>query len=524
MQFNLKNRLFLIVLLAMAFQGRAGDSLHVNTFNSINLLKSDNAWLETENVAGLVFNKTEIKAVFEAELDHGNGDFHRIREGKSTNNYSFLSESYQAQNNRLYIYGKFAYHFVDDNGGQWNGTYDPYSGNPYILADSVSGVTYHKENYNLAGGLGYKLNDRLSLGCGAEYYAGIAAKQKDPRPQNVFVRFTVNPALILTAERYKLGFDIGYSNRKEEIEYDVFRSNSSPTFFTFKGFGFYNMDIANGFSRFQTANRFFGGLQYERNMKGIPTLTELRFDYNMESIEDGTSVIRKLDGGDWNTYSLALNEHFNMKKGLNNHRFRGIFSFFNGDGNEFAQKIVYQETWNVPKYVTIGENLKFNRQTLSGTAYYNYQKMTDEYRLNWDAEASVSFLSNDESYYYIPEVFTSGYSNVTGNLSLQKNLYFGKIHLAFTLNSSYNENLSKDLQLSTSPEITKKQRKDVYLQEFEYYTSSLFRAGGEVKLGGSIIRIRNVGQAYLSFKYDNINQTNGSQNFSTISAKLGLIL
>jgi len=209
MQFNLKDKFFLIVLLAMAYQGFAGDTLHVKTFNSFKLLKSDNAWLGTENVAGLVFNKSEIKAGFEAGIDNGGGDLHRIREGKSFNDYSFLTESYQIQKNRLYIYGKFAYHFVDDNGGQWNGTYDPYSGNPYILADSVSGVTYHKENYNLSGGVGYKLNERFSLGCGAEYYAGVAAKQKDPRPQNIFVRFTFNPAIIFTGEKYKLCIDLG---------------------------------------------------------------------------------------------------------------------------------------------------------------------------------------------------------------------------------------------------------------------------------------------------------------------------
>ncbi len=523
MQIDLKEKLFLILLFAMVHHCFAGDTLHVNTFNAIRLLKSDNAWLDTENIAGLVFNKSEKVVSFETGLDRGNGDFHLIRVGNKYNDFSFLTESYQLRKNRLYLYGKFGYHYVDDTGGRWNGAYDPYSGNPYILGDSVSGVTYHKENYNLAGGVGYKLSDKISLGCSADYYGGVAAKQKDPRPQNVYVKFTVNPALILSAENFKLGVDLGYSNRKEEIEYDVFRSNFSPTFFTFKGFGFYTMDIGTGFYRFQMANRFFGGLQYERNLLNIPTLTELRFDFNLERIEDGTSVIRKLDGGDWKTYNLILNEHINMRYGLNNHRIKGIFSFFNGDGNEFTQNIVYEGTWNVPKYVTIAENLKFNRQTLSGTIYYNYQKMTDAYRINWDAEASVNYIRNGESYYYIPEVFTSGFTNVTGNLSVQKNQYFGKIHLAFTLNSGYTANLSNDLQLSTLPEITKKQRKYIYQQEFDYDTSGLFKAGGEIKLGGSLLKVKNAGQTYLSFRYDHASQTNGIQNFSMISTKLGFI-
>lgn len=515
--------LLFIVLLASACPGFAGDTLHVNTFNSLKLLKSGNVWLETGNIAGMVLNQSEIKASFEAGMDNGNGSFHRIREGNNYNNFSFQTESYQTQKKRLYIYGKFAYHYLDDTGGQWNGTYDPYNGNPYILADSVSGITYHKENYNLAGGVGYKLSEKISLGCGVDYYAGIAAKQKDPRPQNLFVRFKVNPAMIFHAENYRIGLDLGYSNQKEEIGYDVFRSNFSPTFFAFKGFGFYSVDIATGYDRFVKSNRFYGGVQYDKQLKGIPTLTEIRFDYNIESIDDGTSVVRKLDGGDWRTYNVLLNEHVTLINGLSRHLFKGNFSFFNGDGNEFTQNVVYQGTWNVPRYITISENLKFNRQTLSGSVNYNYQRMLDEDRLNWDIEANARYISNDESYYYIPEVFTATYSNVGVNLSVMKNIYAGKTHLAFSCNSGYVTNLSNELKLSALPEISKKQRKDVFLQEFDYYTSGLLKAGGEIKLGGSILKIKNAVQGYLSFRYDHIGQSDGNLSFNIVAARLGFI-
>ena len=486
MQINLKRYIILIVLLTAFDWSFAGDTLNVNSFNSIRILKSDNSWLGTGNIAGLVFNQPENVVSFETGLDNGDGDFHRMMEAGNYNNYSFSTESFQSSKGRMFLYGKFAYHLVDEKGGRWNGTYDPYRGNPYILADSVSGTTFHKENYNLTGGIGYKFNDRISFGCSTDYYVGVGAKQKDPRPKTTYMQFTINPSLILNASNYKLGFDIGYTNRKEEIEYDVMRNNFSPAFFMFRGFGFYTKEIDTNFYRFLSSNEFFGGFQFEKRFNGMPTLTELRFNYDLEGINDGGSVIRKLDGGEWRTYRIGLNEQINFNKGLSDHRFKAMFSYFNGDGNEFTQKMEYQGTWNVPRYVTVSKNLKFKRQTINGTISYNYQQLKEDKRMNWDVVTAVNFISNNEKYYYIPEIFTSSYSNITGNLSVQKNFYLRNIHLAPALNTSYTSNLSNSMLLSTLNEITKTQRKEIYQQELDYYSSDLIKAGAEIKCGKNL--------------------------------------
>ncbi|MEK7719178.1 MAG: DUF6850 family outer membrane beta-barrel protein [Bacteroidota bacterium] len=523
MQINLKRKILFILLLAACYPGFAGDTLHVKSFNTFRLVKSYNSWLETGNIAGLVYNQPTNSVSSEAGFDKRDGDYHRIMEGNEINDYSFSTESFQSQKKRIFLYGKFAFYSVDETGGQWNGTYDPYNGNPYILADSLSGTTYHKENYNLVGGVGYKLNDRISLGAGVDYYVGVAAKQKDPRPLNTYMRFKFNPSLILTTTNYKLGFDIGYKSLKEEIDYTVKRLNFDPTFFAFKGFGFYTRDIGISYYRLLTVNEFFGGVQFEKKLKKVPTLTELRFNYDVEGIEDGGSEIRKLDGGDWRTYCATLKEQINYRKGFTRHSFTGVFSFFNGDGNEISQSIIHEGTSNVSTYVTTGINLKFNRQTISGTVSYNYLKLKDQDRIDWDVTAGVNFLNNSEQYFYIPEIFSSGYANVTGNLSLQKNLYFGKCHLALSLNSGYTLNLSNDLQLSTLPEITKKQRKDVYRQEFDYYASSVMKTGGEVKIGGNFLNIKNLDQVYLGFSYDQVNQIGGNKNFNMICTRIGFV-
>ena len=91
------------------------------------------------------------------------------------------------------------------------------------------------------------------------------------------------------------------------------------------------------------------------------------------------------------------------------------------------------------------------------------------------------------------------------------------------MNSGYTSNLSNDLQLSGDPEITKMQRKDVYQQEFHYYASSLFRVGAEVRIGGDFIKLKNLGQTYLSFNYDQVSQVDGNRTFSRFCAKIGFV-
>ncbi|MCK9411569.1 MAG: hypothetical protein M0Q53_04655 [Prolixibacteraceae bacterium] len=523
MQITLKRQFLFFVLLATSFPSLAGDSLYVNTFNTFRLLKMVNGWLETGNMAGLVLNQQNKSWKIETGYDNSNGQFHLIRDGENVNDYSLSTESFQTLGKRIFLYGKFACHSLDETGGQWNGTYDPYNGNPYILSDSLSGTTYHKENYNLAGGIGFSLNDRISLGAGLDYYIGVAAKQKDPRPKNIYIRFKVNPALIFTTSKYKLGIDIGYKIKIEEIDYNVLRSNFLPSYFAYKGLGFFDRIVDTRYYRFLTAHEFLGGVQFEKKRGNIPSLTELRFNYDVEGIEDGITEIRKKDGGEWRTYQVVLTEQVCIQNGLSHYRITGGFTFFNGDGNEFLQNLVNSGQFNTPTYVTIGENLKFNRQTFRGQISCNYLKHKDQGRIDWDATVGVNYLNNREQYFYIPELFGAGYSNITGNLFIQKNLYFGKCHLALSLNLGYTSDLSKDLQLSSLPEITKKQRQDVYLQEFDYYTSNVLKSGGEVKIGRKFMATHQPAQVYLSLCCDRLNQLNEGRSFNYFGAKIGMV-
>ena len=511
------------VMLLFAFTNSfGGDSLTVNSFNSIRLIESGNNWLHTGNSAGMVFNESRNAITFRGGMNLGDGGFHRIREAAERDDYFFTTESYQLLNDRIFLYGQFTYHNLEEKGALWNGTYDPYRGNPYILADSVQGATYDKESYLLTGKMGYRLSQGVSLGGSVGYFAATGAKQKDPRPENTVTMFSFNPSLLVHKEKFRAGIDLGYRHRKEHTEYmEHITDNTDPTLFMFKGFGFYNSAVGGDAFRHQSMNEVFGGIQVEKNLLGIPFLTEVRFNCSKEKIEDGTSVIKKEDAGDWNTYSFDFSEQLAIDAGLRHHRLRASLGYFNGDGIEYMQDVVYVD--NVAEYQTIAKYEKFNREVKTATLTYDYRKMLDQDRLSWMLSGGVNFRDNDETYYYVPETFTSSYTNLDANLSLQKDFYLGCLHLSPAADAAYAWNMDKDLFLPDDEEISKKQRVDVYEQEFDYYTAEAFRLGGKLDIGFHPAKLKNIDQIYLNVSCDYRKQKDEDEHFRVFSVKLGFV-
>ena len=519
---NYKKSAGLLMLLFVFTSGFGGDNPGMNSFNSIRLIESDNNWLRTGNSAGMIFNDDRNAVMFQGGMNYGDGSFHRIMEASERDDYFFTTESYRKLNDRIFLYGRFTYHNLDEKGALWNGTYDPYRGNPYILGDSVSGATYHKENYELAGKMAYKLSRTLSLGSAVSYFVAMGAKQKDPRPENTVTMFTINPSLLIRKENFKAGIDAGYRHRKEVIDYIKFVSdNSDPTYFMFKGFGFFNSMISGGTERHQSMNEIFGGLQFEKKIMGIPFLTEVRFNGTKEKIEDGSSTIRKEDAGDWNTSGFDLSEQLAFDAGPGHHRLKALFSYFNGDGIEYMQDVVYVD--NVAEYQTVAKYSKFNREVYQAAVHYDYWKMLDKDRLSWMVKAGINFKDNQEAYHYIPETFTSSYSNLGADLEIQKDFYCGSLHFSPVAGAGYVWNLTSDLFLSDDPGITLKQNTGIYEHEFDYYTSGLFRLNGKLAIGYQPRKLKDIGEIYLDVSYNYCEQTDHNDHYGLFSAKLGFI-
>jgi hypothetical protein len=159
---------------------------------------------------------------------------------------------------------------------------------------------------------------------------------------------------------------------------------------------------------------------------------------------------------------------------------------------------------------------------MDGKIAFNYISMKDASRVSWDMNAAVHLKNNREKYYYIPEIFSSSYMNVSGDAAVQKNFYFGRFHLAATVGGAYNKNLSNTIFLSNLTEITQNQRKEIYTSDFGYYTSDLMALNGKVQLGYTP-QSAKIGQINLSLGTDYVKPAGVITHTSINSLKLGFV-
>ncbi len=518
-----RNCFFLSIILGttMFSTSYAQDKQSVNSFNTFRSYSNANPWLQTGNASGMVFNKLSDVVVFDAGIEKKQDDFHLLMNPEETDRYFLDTKSYQSMDGKFFLFGNFAYNYIDEKGARWNGTYDPYRGNPYILGDSVSGATYHKENYCLSGKLAYKLSDRLSIGTGVEYFVAVAAKQKDPRPSNTVSLFRVNPSLILHGDNSTWGFDLGFNHRKEEIDYEVKRESFDVSFFMFKGFGFYSRKLGSMAYRFQSANEFFGGLQYEKKWNDITSLTEIRGNYSLEGIEDGSSSIKKGDAGEWQTIEFKLNQQLQKTNTNSLHRLSVTASYFEGAGREFLED--EDNSGNVVNYIVIAKNLKMKRQLFVGQFAYDFITFDEEEKSIWDVHADLGLVNQSEKYYYVPETFTSSFMNLNASAKVQRNWYWKKHHFAPEIGIAYLQNLSNSIFLSDLNEITKNQRKDVYTNDINYLTTNIMTISPAIKWGYTPSDWGRINQLNLSMKYCMVNPDGDNGSNSIFQLSMGVV-
>jgi hypothetical protein len=515
-------RYILLGALTMAFVGAKGnDSLKVNSFNSFKINDFQNYWSSIGNAAGMTYNMPRNISDFNTGVVNGVGDYHRVMEGSDWTDFLLTTKSYRIIN-KIFLSGSFSYHNQQETGARWNGTYEPYRGNPYILGDSVTGASYRKESYDLSGGIAMNINPRLSFGCKVEYFVGIGAKQKDPRPENNVVRLLINPGIILHSDQFNFGIDAGYTKRKEEVDYiQYITENPDIAYFAFKGFGFYDKEIDMSYYRFQNEHNLFGGLQLETLKKAFPSLTEFRFKYGHETIDDGSSAISKEKGGDWDHIDLKFKEIVHFGKGNQTHRFMLNAGYFDGYGSEYFQDKIYHG--NIVEYVTISSHLKLDRKILQGELDYSWMRLNNNRQLDWLLNGRVGAINNQETFYYIPELFSSSYTNCWGLVSLEKDFYHKSFHAAPSLSVSYSGNLSSEMDLSDLTEITKRQMKDIYIRDFQFQSTNLLKLEAQVVCGFTFKKSKLMNQLFFNFGFSYFKPSEWFNDATVLTAKIGFM-
>ncbi|WP_319502357.1 DUF6850 family outer membrane beta-barrel protein [uncultured Draconibacterium sp.] len=510
---------FLIAKGGLAF-GVPKDS--TSSFHSLKLFQLKNQWLNTGNISGLTFNSNENIGEFFGEYKLADGDYKRVREASHLENYSLSTESYLVIN-KTYFYGKLAYQNSDETGNLYSGLFNPYRGNPYVIGDSIPGANIHKESFNLSGGFAKKLNQNLSFGLLADYQIGKSAKQKDPRPRTVITNFSLYPSIIIHFLNSNLGLNLGYRNRKEDIEYrQVVIDDPDPIYFMFRGLGFYSLEIGQTKSRFFNQNSISAGVQFDTKYFGYSSLTEISGIYSKEQTEDGTSIIKKDDAGDWKTFRIDLNQQFSKHSSTAIQKITFRTSYFDGDGIEYLQEAIINDD-NQTEYITLSKNLKLNRKEFDAAVEYNHLKLYDHGQINWESSVYGHYKLKTEKYYYIPEIFSAQYSNLELGVNFEKNFYIGKMCFAPGLQLNYRHNLDQELNLSNDETITRQQNKQLYIHDFEYDTAEYFNISSRIYCGYKMPKSESIDELFLKIRYEFREAIDSNQNIGILTAKLGFV-
>lgn len=157
-----------------------------------------------------------------AELDavKENGELKSTSESPDAFELGVSTESYLAITPRMAFYGKLSWSY---SGGKNMGgpvLMDP-DYNPINFYESTTGTKGNrkKEMFDLAGGLGYSINDNWSLGARIDYCSGDYTKTKDPRFNNIWMDLKADAGVwFRPGENFSAGLSAFWRNTLEQVK------------------------------------------------------------------------------------------------------------------------------------------------------------------------------------------------------------------------------------------------------------------------------------------------------------------
>ena len=119
-------------------------------------------WRLTDNAAGLSLDSAGNRGIAYFDLQHREGDYHRVQEGGQCNQLEFYTERYQRINPILVAYGSFRFDMDRTKDRSWCDVMRPYNSNPYYSGSSVAGK-YDTQQFDLSAAVSTYAQDWAGL-------------------------------------------------------------------------------------------------------------------------------------------------------------------------------------------------------------------------------------------------------------------------------------------------------------------------------------------------------------------------
>ncbi len=488
---------------------------------TLSRLLLENQWLNTNNIAGIAFNPYMSDGNFILRYGSKDGDLKYARSYSEEQSYSFNAQK-AVRLNKMTFKGGIEYENLIQQGDTiWTARMDNLTRNPYILGDTTVGEN-KKDYITLNGGFAYQVNQKISAGIDINYMVGDGAKIKDPRPQSKLYKLEVQPGLIYSFKKAKIGVSGQYFMGREKIKYETVKEYETHHFYYTFGLGQSVRHKGSYLIRNYYLKGFGGDLQFQYLMGKTKLFAGIGYLNQTEEAEDGSSKIEKRDAGDYQEDILHLFVMMNFNTRFL-HSIKLGMDYCMGTGVEFLQEpySLDGETY----YRTIAELEKYTLDEFTIGLQYNLAKPHNAYSNKW--EFMLSSRKNNLSSEYLLEA-QQEYTNWVNRVQFNKYYYKDKNQFSFSVNGMSSYNLSGELkQLKPYEEEDFITWHRVTYPDYLLNTSTIFGGGLNLRYGRNVNIIegrRNM--AYIDFGFnifagDN-SQWKDNKTFETYSIKLGI--
>ena len=449
----------------------------LNNTNSLSFeqLEIMSPWLKLENAAGFKQMPDLFPGMINVGIDYQEGDFKLVFTGNSYENYKFGSKSYKKIKETV-VFGSFEYNKSYERSTDFNNVNNPNKNYPYMFADTIGKDTYDREFFNITGVLSSPVNETIDWGLKFDYQVGVAAQNRDPRPENKVTELSIAPGLLFKTAKLNTGLNFKYSYYNEDIDVDVVEENTQYTLFSLHGLGTSTYHTASSFYRLYKQNDFGVGVQLEYNARKIKNITVSNLNYFTQIIDDGRkasnaswSVVKndaKLNGVDWNLANITT-----IKKEKSIHQLEIRVQQSAHIGMEYIQRLEQVGETDLEHWVTYAEEEKYYAEALDAKFNYSHIKLDKEGLINTLMKAGISTYEFSENY-YLPDL-DQAYLNLLMNVSFLKSFSSINHTLSVEARLNYKINLSKSQNMETDNFIVTK----IMQPNFKYTTGDYWSPG-----------------------------------------------
>ena len=478
-------------------------------------------WRLTDNAAGLALDADQNRGVAYFDLQHHEGDYHRVQEGGQKNQLEFFTERYQRINQLLVSYGSFRFDMDRTKERAWCDVMRPYNSNPFFSGSSIAGK-YDTQQFDLTAAVGTIQLWGVTAGLRLDYKVGDLSRLRDPRSRSELLDYKLTPSFTYTSEPHTVGLSGHYNRRKEKIPgMTTVQQDPNLKYYLMSG-----LDQAvgttggySGFSREWVDHRFGAALSYGYRKGSVNSLTSV-------SIERGAEDVwgqYKYEPGRYVSYRYTLDSRNRLHVGNTLHQLDVSADYQQAYADEYRQQLIQERDaekgYTTYSYETLIEFKKrYQVKQLAASLHYRFNMLDDSQAAGTAVNGYVgakAALNQVENKHLLP-TSTLEYTHIDLSAEGGKSLFGNRLWV--DAEAGYHIASKADLALSGT---VSEYAAQVLQPDMQYYDANYWHAHLALTYQFPLTIKGNRAQWFVRLYGDHLS-ANHSLNASTVGTSIGI--